>query len=1397
MKKIRLWLTTIAVLLCSITASAYDFEAGGIYYNITSEEDMTVEVTYTDWSYYDYIGDMVIPSSVTDDYGQTFSVTSIGQWAFEACRDLTSITIPESITSIGFEAFNECTGLNAVYISSLEAWCKIDFNLYLSNPVWYSRNLYLNGELITELVIPNTITKLKANAFYGCSSFTSVVIPESLDSIDFEALGDCDGLTSIVIPENVTYIGRSAFRHCSNLTSFTLPENLTYLAGTAFELTPWYNNQPDGEIYVNDWFYGYKGEMPEGTSIDIAEGTVGICGYALDSCYNLVSVTIPDNVKIIGEYAFLDCVNLSSVSLPKGLKTIEMCTFLHCSNLSSISIPEGLNTIGAYAFQGCHSLVSITIPESVNVIQQYAFSIMNSLASIVIPNGVTTLEEGTLWDCPNLTSVTLPENLELIGYAAFDACSNLSSITLPDSVCYIASFAFAECSNLTSINIPESVYYIGSYAFHNCSSLTSISLPEGMQVIERYLFNGCTSLKQVTLPSTISIIGRKAFYNSCSELTSLATVPPQVERDYDEYWEEYYDPNLGSVQTVNVPVSAMSSYKSTSPWSSLTILPILGDPIEIHVATPGTMGQEILKHTDYLRNVNNLKITGVLGVKDLENIRLSMPDLIRIDLSGVSLTEIPQRLFSGKKSLRTVILPNNLDSIGVDAFYNCSMLSEIAIPEGCTSIGAGAFEYCSSLASITIPEGVRQIGNYAFGHCTSLYSVSLPKSLEILGSSCFDVCNKIEEIMLPSRLKTIPSSAFSGCSSLRKVTLPEGIEYIGYYAFSSCRQLQEIVFPKGLKAIGGYAFYYCTSLTSITIPEGCTYVSSAAFNNCNSLKEATLPSSLIEYNGLGTSLDKLTCMALIPPVTSGSPSVSVLYVPALAVNNYKQTPGWASVPEILPIEDTYPQSVYVVNEQLLNYASEDIPAEYHPDMYIGCFANADETYYYGSLSMKGTATWALNRFNMMHQVDEYWDYDDNLHEAIASSLINEAEMNADTVMVEVYVDENEWQFLSFPYDVKVSDILTKGGDWVVRRYDGKARAKGDYDDAWATVPYDGVLQAGQGYIWSGTDGYFGVVAVDNENKNRIFARDTQYAALEANSADRATDAHWNLVGNPFPSYYDTRYMEYSAPITVWDRENYTYAAYSPVDDSYVLRPFEAFFVQKPAEVEAIAFAPEGRQADYTPRTVETKAKTRSTKRQVINLTLSNTQYADRTRLVLNEEALKEYEATCDAPKFMSNRTDAPQLFTLEEGEKLSINERPLSNGHVALGIYIGEQGIHTMTMEGAVAQKVVLVDHATGVKTDLTLSDYTFTGKAGYYADRFSLVIGETTDINAAHGDKVTVSANGHAITVEASADVDVEVYNTAGAKVGVAHGKASTFEVTPGVYIVKVDGDLHKVSVK
>ena len=431
-------------LLCSMSVSAEDFAVDGIYYNITSSTDKTVAVTFrgNDYSsYYDeYSGEVKIPESVTYN-GNTYSVTSIGDYAFQSCSSLTSVELPNSVTSIGVSAFRKCSSL-------------------------------------TSVVIPNSVTSIGDYAFWGCSSLTSVELPNSVTSIGDTAFYGCKSLTSVEIPNSVTSIGSSAFSGCSNLTSVEIPNSVTSIGEYAFSGTAWYNNQPDGVIYAGKVLYKYKGTMPANTSITIEDGTVSISPFAFyvyEGCSSLTSVVIPNSVTSISDAAFYKCWRLTSVEIPNSVTSIGDAAFYGTAWYNNQ--PDGVIYAGKvlYKYKGTMPAnTSIRIEDGTVSISPYAFECCSSLTSVEIPNSVTSIGSSAFSGCSSLTSVEIPNSVTSIGSSAFQRCSSLTSVEIPNSVTSIGEWAFSYCSSLTSVEIGNSVTSIGNYAFSNCENLKKL-----------------------------------------------------------------------------------------------------------------------------------------------------------------------------------------------------------------------------------------------------------------------------------------------------------------------------------------------------------------------------------------------------------------------------------------------------------------------------------------------------------------------------------------------------------------------------------------------------------------------------------------------------------------------------------------------------------------------------------------------------------------------------------------------------------------------------------------------------------------------------------------------------------------------------------------------------------
>jgi len=313
------------------------------------------------------------------------NVKSIGIYAFYGCNELSSIVIPESVTDIGQGAFYHCYGLTSVFIPknviNIGSWAfancgnsseTTSINVDSQNVNYSSEDGVLFNKDKTILIR------------YPGGKTGDYTIPGSVTTIRDGAFACCSTLTSVTIPPSVTTIEQQAFEGCINLASIDIPQNITRVeGGSAFDRTKWYDNQPDGAIYIGKVLYKFKGKMPERTAISLLEGTTGIGAAAFYNCSNLLLISIPESVSYIGSSAFYGCSSLTSISIPNNVSTIGGSAFYGCSSLTSITVPNKITAIEMWTFGKCTSLTSIVIPESVTSIKDMAFNGCTALNTVV------------------------------------------------------------------------------------------------------------------------------------------------------------------------------------------------------------------------------------------------------------------------------------------------------------------------------------------------------------------------------------------------------------------------------------------------------------------------------------------------------------------------------------------------------------------------------------------------------------------------------------------------------------------------------------------------------------------------------------------------------------------------------------------------------------------------------------------------------------------------------------------------------------------------------------------------------------------------------------------------------------------------------------------------------
>lgn len=915
------------------------------------------------------------------------------------------------------------------------------------------------------------------------------------------------------------------------------------------------------------------------------------------------------------------------------------------------------------------------------------------------------------------------------------AISQKGELTVPDSIFY--------SSNRYAVN------YIGSWNrcdFDNAQNVTSLFLPATTTYINY-------------LPATVKVLHTNSYISS------------------------YNSGQFSNLNKVLVPESTLASYFGNTGWSNYVLINAEGtEPLRITVnmTKAGEFAQLLLQQTDNWYKVNELTVVGDLNTDDL-NVFKRMKQLTKLDLSRAVITNIPNQ-FDGANStgnyrygfnlLEELILPE-VNSIGEYAFAECYRLKKITMPK-VNTIGYGAFSRLGA-SQITLPEGVTSIGEYAF-YYSNLESIIIPSSIKSISDYCFERCSRLKTADIPASVTSIGYEAFRE-SGITSIVLP-GVQTIGSYAFYSCKQLTDIKFAEGLMDFGYEPFCGCTALTEIDLPSTFRSMNSRAFADCSKIK-------------------KVISRAVTPPTHNNNSSILdgcdktdvKLYVPAMSIDKYRKESGWKTFYTILPLEEKTSYA-YIYDNATIDDASEfSNDCEFTLDW---LYQNRNGYYnnYCGALDFNGSSTLSMHNYNQYHNLGRS-NYDNNYsYDAHFTSLIPNGTMRSDNVQTTLRVyDTYTWYFISLPYDVKVSDITyTDGTQFAIRKYSGNNRAM-QTGSTWVNLTADDTMNAYEGYILrcNKQNADFTFPAINNTNKNKVFEKESVVMPLSEYLSEFEHNRSWNLIGNPYPCYYDIRRMDFTAPITVWNRYNQRYDAYSPVDDSYILHPAQSFFVQRPVDQASITFDQAGRQKNATVQTLQARAISRTTSnsdRKIFNILMNNGTIEDHTRFVVNGNASLAYELDKDASKFIADDNAAMLVYTVENGVKYAINERPMAEGVVSLGFYANEDGNYSLSLSTQEDDKIILIDHETKTETPLS-GEYHFNAKAGYNDSRFALRFGEITDINTINVDNGIISSNS-----------PYSVYTIDGSLVG-NYNVGTTVNLSKGIYIISSKDVKRKIVVE
>ena len=837
-------------LMCwSATTSAHDFEVDGIYYNILSDTEKTVEVAYEGKGYpytnHSYRGSLMIPESVS--YNDTkYLVIGIGDNTFVNNTSLTNIFIPNTVESIGNRAFEGCMNLKEIVIPNS-----------VTN---IGESTFRDCPNLSSITIPNSVTNIGQYAFYGCTNLTSMDIPSSVTSIEGYTFQNCSNLTSITIPDSVTTIENSTFYGCTNLVSISIPSSVTSMGENVFNGCPLLPVE-DGIQYADTWAVNVT-NREEGT-YTLRPNTAGLAPYLFMDCKNMTSITIPDSVKSIGYRAFWNCTSLNAVYINDLESWCKM--LIDMNEPYREENPEGCSPLyyAHHLYLNGEEVKQLVIPNSVTDIGNFHFQNCWSFESVVIHDGVTSIGEKAFSNCRELTSITIPKTVTEISGEAFYECTNLAHIKLGHETPPLFNNSVYSVELTCLINYAQTLEVpLGSthsYASHEYWS----------KVESIYAMDGETK----KYPVQIAVEEGLPFINISGEMNREVAENEEVHFSITDKDAVKY----GLVMFRGNDISAELKkgeyvFQPTSRYQDNIVHTYAFPTFDIALKEAGDLVNQV--PLDKIDSIFSLKVSGdfngtdLLVVRKMKNLKLldltdahivaggmnyyesfqtkdntigeyfftDNAELLRV-LFPKDVTSISDNACKGMLKLQTVVIPEKVQSIGASAFKDCTELTSCTLGQGLVTIGEAAFRGCSALKSVITFGGIQTIGKEAFLGCSSLESIVLPNSLTSIGASAFSGCSGLPSVDIPDNVISIGERAFAGCSGLTSVNLNDNnnLTCIEAYVFSGCSSLTSIIVPNSVTSIGNNAFAGCKALTSIKMGNNIEVIASLAFYNCKSL----------------------------------------------------------------------------------------------------------------------------------------------------------------------------------------------------------------------------------------------------------------------------------------------------------------------------------------------------------------------------------------------------------------------------------------------------------------------------------------------------------------------------------------------------------------------------------
>ena len=629
---------------------------------------------------------LVVGGKDLSDFVVPEGIQEIKPFAFCGCRSLKSVTIPESVTKIGTGAFWWCSFLKAVRSPSLEAWSSIDFGDAVDSPFNAGATLFLGGDPITSLVIPEGATTIGKSTLSSFASIESVLIPEGVVEIEAGTFKDCKSLQSVTIPSSMATIGDDAFYGCNSLKQIvaTSLESWLSIDFASFSANP-----------LNGGGTLFLGSDPL-TALVVPEGVTKIGPFAFAGCSSIESAVVAEGVTEIGEEAFARCKSLRSVKIAGIVSFIGRAAFRDCKSLKNIVLPEGLQEIGKEAFEYCNSLEKVDVPKGTRAIGDYAFSMCSSLKSATIPGSVEDIGKYVFYWCDEARVIyegsSVPEKLKLdnsqiliaprIPLAAFDP-DYIPRLSVASG--YVLALGEGQDTALDD----ESRKYIRSQAAKILEKLGYDTIA-ARGLVQNDLITKAAAQK-------LSVICADAGKAEAAAILLEAAGGSQGQSELS-FPSEKTSRKQGATPAIDATIENGILMRFYGQEESLVI------PSNVKSIAPKAF-----------ELCNNLK-------------EVTLPEKMKT---------IGDESFYGCSSLERIIIPEGVTKIGTHAFAGCESLHSLYLPDSMRAIDSYAFGYVNYLEEISFSDGIKSVRALIDGiPIVRFRGVSIPNAIKIT-EGCF------------------------------------------------------------------------------------------------------------------------------------------------------------------------------------------------------------------------------------------------------------------------------------------------------------------------------------------------------------------------------------------------------------------------------------------------------------------------------------------------------------------------------------------------------------------------------------------------------------------------------------------------------------------------------------